>query len=224
VERNHLKGTAGTCDICLAGPGTYRAADNVLLAGGIPGILTGPVTLLPVPAMVEQYVLPASALVQATIWNNEVRDHLRKPVGVGIRFTALGLNAPNVAGSVVADVHHNTLVNNNFAVIVEAGFPVANTNLRGDINLTLGDNSWANSCQNDVLVSFSRHTTGLGLQNAPYLRNSNYTIALNQDADWIDVWYSDPTGFGNSLTVDGQPIANGSRVAYDAAKVCAPLG
>ena len=224
VERNFLIGTGGSCDICLAGPGAYRATNNRLLAGGISGFLIGPVTLLPVPEMVEQYVLPTTAQVSASVLDNEVRNHLRKPVGVGVRVTAIGLNAPDVVGSVIAPVFYNTLAYNNFAIIVEAGFPVANTTLKGDIDLTLEDNAIAYSCQQTMLVSFSRHITGLGLQNAPYIRNSSYNLRLNYDVYWDEVWYADPDGLGNSLTVNGGPIANGSRAAYDAAKVCPPVG
>jgi hypothetical protein len=221
VDGNYLGGGGGTCDICLAGPGDYEAADNHLNAGGIPGILISPATLLPVPPAVEQYVLPAAASVTAAITNNEVRDHLRKPVGVGLRVAALGTGAPNVAGSAVVVFTGNTLVNNNFGVIVEAGFPVANTGLKSDLDVTLSGNSFSQMCQNNVLVSLARHTTGLGLQNGPYLRNSNYTLKLG-GIPWADVWYSNPAGFGNTLTVDGQVVPYGSHVAYDATRPCAP--
>jgi hypothetical protein len=30
------------------------------------------------------------------------------------------------------------------------------------------------------------------------------------------VWYGHPAGFGNTLLVDGTPIANGNRQFYDA--------
>jgi hypothetical protein len=38
VMQNELGGTQGTCDICLSGPGSFRAIGNQLAAGGIPGI------------------------------------------------------------------------------------------------------------------------------------------------------------------------------------------
>ena len=98
---------------------------------------------------------------------------------------------------------------------------VANTLLKGDVSLSLLDNAMLKSCQNDVLVSFSRHTTGLGLQNAPYLKNSTFSFDFT-DAEWAGVWYSDPAGLGNSLFVGGNLIPNGSRVAYDATRVCPP--
>jgi len=226
VDRNHLGSggalvsAGGTCDICLAGPGEYEAEGNRLLAGGIPGILVTPAAGLRVPAGVEDYVLPASARVNATLVNNEVRDHQRVPVGVGIRVGAVGVGAPNVAGLSHVEARDNELVNNRFAMIVEAAFPLANTLRKGDIELTLHGNVLSASCQNDFLVSLARHTTGLGITAMPYLLNSNYTLNLGGDIAWDDVWYSHPAGFGNTLTVDGTVIPNGSRNAYDATRIC----
>ena len=62
VERNHLSGNGGSCDVCLAGPGDFTARDNrVLGRGGVPGITVTAPVLFPVPAMIEQYTLPATA-------------------------------------------------------------------------------------------------------------------------------------------------------------------
>ena len=228
IDHNHfgnggaLPNVGGTCDLCLAGPGDYGAEGNRFLAGGIPGILVTPAAGLRVPVGVEAYVLPTSATVSATLVNNEVRDHQRLPVGVGIRVGAVGVGAPNVAGLARVDARDNVLVNNRFAMIVEAAFPMLNTLRKGDIELTLHGNTFLASCQNNFLVSFSRHTTGLGLPNAnaPYLLNSNYSLTLGGDIAWGDIWYSHPAGFGNTFTVDGAVIPNGSWNAYDATRTC----
>jgi len=226
VDHNHLGNggalplVGGTCDICLAGPGEYGAEGNRMLAGGIPGILVVPTTGLKVPAGVEDYVLPLSATVNATLVNNEVRDHQRLPVGVGIRVGAIGVGAPSVAGLAHVEAYNNVLVNNRFAMIVDASFPMPNTLRKGDIELTLHGNVFSASCQNNFLVSLARHTTGLGLANTPYLLNSSYTLNLGGDIAWDDVWYSHPPGFGNTLTVDGTVIPNGSRNAYDTTRTC----
>jgi hypothetical protein len=113
-------------------------------------------------------------------------------------------------------------VNNRFAMMVEAAFPMPNTLRKGDIELTLHGNVLSESCQNNFLVSFSRHRTALGLNTDPYLLNSSYTLSLGGNIAWDDVWYSHPAGFGNTLTVDGVVIPNGSRVAYDGARTCTP--
>lgn len=221
VEKNYVVGHGNTCDICLAGPGDYAARDNHLEGpGGIPGILVVPATLIPVPSIVEQYVLPSASKVTAKITNNEVRNHRAKPVGVGLRVAAIGVGAPTVSGTSNVVIVGNNLVNNTFGMIFEAGFPVASGSLKGDISVAIVGNTISQSCQNDLFVSFSRHTTGLGLSNLPYLRNTNYVLALGSDVDWSKAWYAHPAGLGNSLIVSDVTIANGTRQSYDAAKVC----
>jgi len=225
VEHNYISG-GGVCDMCLAGPGTYTAIGNRILAGGIDGILMQPIVSFPLPAGIEPYVLPASASLTASIVNNEVRDHLQKPAGVGIRLATIGFGTPDVPTSAKLDVRDNQLTNNTFGIQVEAGFPLANTALRGDADVTLRGNVISKSCQKDLLVAFTRHATALGAAQLtrPYVRNSTYNLSLGGDVKWEDAWYSDPAGFGNTLTVDGVTMSNGARVAYDATKVCAPLG
>ncbi len=221
VERNYLSGRGNTCDICLAGPGEYIARDNRLAGpGGIPGIVSVPATLIPVPSMVEQWTLPAAATVTATITNNEVRNHLARPVGVGIRLGAMGIGAPTVVSTSKVTVTGNTLVNNTFGMLIEAAFPVASGSLRGDIEATTSGNTILQSCQNILLVSFSRHTTGLGLTNQPYLRNSTYNLKFGSDISWDNAWYANPAGFGNTLMVNDAAIASGTKQSYDGSKSC----
>jgi hypothetical protein len=225
VEHNFISGGAA-CDMCLAGPGNYTATGNRILAGGIDGILIQPVVQFPLPPGLEAYSLPSSASVTAAIVNNDIRDHLQKPAGVGVRLATIGFGAQNVPTSAKLDVRDNQLINNFFGMQVEAGFPLANTVLRGDADVTLKGNTISKSCQKDLLVVFTRHSTALGAGQLtrPYVRNSTYNLVLGGDVKWEDVWYSDPAGFGNTLTVDGVTMANGARLAYDPAKVCLPLG
>ncbi len=223
VERNHLSGLGGSCDVCLAGPGDYAARDNRILGkGGIPGITVTAPVLLPVPEVIEQYTLPATALTTAALVNNEVMGHLAKPVGVGLRVEAIGVGAPNVAGNTKVTMTGNTLVGNTWGIIVHAAFPVAGTALRGDVSLTTSGNTISGSCQNDLFVSLTRHVTALGISQLtlPYSLNSTYTLALGSDLSWDKAWFAHPAGFGNSLIVNGQTMPNGSRNAYDATRVC----
>ncbi len=214
VLENHLSGTAGTCDVCLAGPGRYRAAGNRLLAGGIPGLGTSGVVGLPVPAGVEPFALPATAETWAEIVNNSVQDHRRVPVGVGVRVDAVGVRAPNVQNLIHATIRDNRIENNRFGIIVHAAFPVAGTLLRSDVDVTLGGNEIVGSCQAKLLVSLSRHTTALGLSNNPWLRNSTFRLDLAGNLPWDEAWYGHPAGFGNTLIVDGAEIPNGTRQFY----------
>jgi hypothetical protein len=223
VDRNFLPGVGGSCDICLAGPGDYQATNNRLTAGGIPGILIVAATLVPVDTLIEQHELPDASTVAATVTNNEVRNHLYQPVGAGLRVGAVGVGAPNVVGTAHVVAHDNLFDNNTFGVLVEAAFPVVGTALKSDIDLALGGNTISQSCQHDLLVAFSRHTTVLGLSDYPYLHNSHYTLSLGGDLQWADAWYGHPSGYGNTLVVDGDTIPNGARSAYDPDKICDPV-
>lgn len=216
LEQNHLSGTRA-CDVCLAGPGSYRAVGNRLLKGGLPGIVVAGFVDLPLPSVVEPLEVPVEAETWAEILNNEVRDHGRAPVGVGIRVDALGNGAPDVRNKVHAVIRDNLLVNNRFGMIVHAAFPVNDTARKGDVDVTLGGNVFEKSCQARLLVSLSRHTTALGLSGSPYLLDSTFQLDLGGDIEWDAVWYSHPDGFGNRLIVDGQLMPNGSRHFYDAA-------
>ncbi len=220
VNRNHLSGRGGGCDLCLAGPGNYEATNNRFLLGGTVGILVLPTVILPVPATVQQWVLPTTATVNALLVNNEVRNHQAVPVGVGFRIGAVGVGASNVAGTTRVVARDNLLADNRFGLIVEAGFQLVGTPRRGDVDLTLQNNTFANSCHSHVLVALSRHSTALGINAIPPLLNSNYTIALGGNIAWSDVWFNHPAGLGNTLTVDDAVIATGSHLAYDPAKVC----
>jgi len=81
-------------------------------------------------------------------------------------------------------VRGNTLLNNTFALFVEAAFPVQNTALKGDVHHRLENNVIAQSCEADLLLSFTRHTAALGLNVRPYLRNSVYELDLGGNLPW----------------------------------------
>ena len=218
VSQNYLGGIAGTgsCDICLAGPGSFMAVGNRLLAGGIPGIVASGVVSLAVPAGVEPLAIPATAETWAEIRNNEVRDHLRVPEGTGIRVDAVGTGAPNVHNTVHAIIQDNLVVNNRFGMLVHGGFPVIGTDRMSDVDVTYGSNVIRESCQAKLLVALARHQTVLGLNVSPFLLNSTFRIELGGDLGWSEAWFGHDAGYGNTLVVDGQTIANGNRQFYSA--------
>ena len=223
VERNYASGRGSSCDVCIAGPGDYVVSDNRLIGGGIPGIIILPAVVLSVPASIEQYTLPEAATVTALVRNNEVRGHVRKPVGVGLRVAAVGVGAQTVAGTARVTLADNDLIGNTFGIIVEAAFlsQTDPTRRRGDIELTTTGNRISGSCQHDVLVAMSNSQTALGIQNGAYLINSTYTLSLGPDIPWSDVWYAHAAGTGNTLTVNGQAQPNGIVHAYDPTRSCA---
>jgi len=130
---------------------------------GIPGITASGFVSLPVPNGVEPLAIPATAETWAVIRNNEVRDHLRTPVGVGIRVEAVGTGAPNVHNTIHAIIQDNLVANNRFGFIVHGGFPVAGTDRTSNVDVTYGGNTIQQSCQAKLLVALSRHQTVLGL-------------------------------------------------------------
>lgn len=222
VERIFSSGRGSSCDICAAGPGEYVVRDSRLIGGGIPGVLILPAVVLSLPASIEQYTLPATSTVTALVENNEVRGHLNKPVGVGLRVGAIGVGAQTVAGTSRVTFARNNLVGNTFGIIVEAAFlsQTDPTRRRGDIELTTTGNTFSGNCQNDVLVAMSNSQTGLGIQSGAFLVNSTYTLSLGSDISWDNVWYAHAAGTGNTMTVNGQAVQYGGANAYDASRSC----
>jgi hypothetical protein len=221
IERNYLTGRGGSCALCVFGPGDYEVISNrqTGFANRL-GVLVFPTIFAAVPPGVEQLELGATALVTVTVRNNDLRDHQEVPFGMGLRVAAIGPGAPNVVGTARVVAEGNDLSDNRFAIVAESGFPVVNTPLHGDIELTLRGNTMNSSCETAVLLSLNAQPTAVGLQAQASSRNSAYTISLGEDIAWKDVWYSHPAGAGNSLSVNGETIANGSRVAYDKVKSC----
>lgn len=215
---NHLAGTAVNCDVCLAGPGSYQAVGNRLLAGAIPGILVAGSVGLAAPSQVEPLAIPTTAVTSAQLVNNSISDHNRTPVGSGIRLDALGSGAPNVQTTIHASIVSNLLVNNRFGIIIHAGMTNGSTVLRGDMDATLSGNAVQQSCETDLLVTFTRGNTSIGLATNPYLRNSTFRLTMIGDPMWSEAWFDDPSGLGNKLFVNGLQVQNGARQFYD------PLG
>jgi hypothetical protein len=207
VKANHVSGS-GQCDVCIAGPGNYRVADNRILAGATHGIFASPAIDS------DPSIAPTSEIV-ADIVNNEVRDHRQQPISAGIRIGTVGLGAPDVHGTSHITVRDNLLANNNFGLLIDALFPQPDTELRGDVDLTTSGNVVRQSCQADLLVTFARHTTALGITGGIYLRKSTYRLTLGGDLPFGDAWFSNPGGLGNTLLVDGHAIGHITRQFFD---------
>jgi hypothetical protein len=142
---------------------------------------------------VEPYVAPPFADVTATIANNDVRGHVRKPIGFSLRVLSVGPGTPDVPQSAHVVVRDNDFIGNTFALVFDAGFPVANTLLQGNLEVALRGN---------------------------VLRHSSILMDTGGDFEWGDAWFSHPADLGNTLVVDGAEIPHGAQVAYDAARSC----
>jgi hypothetical protein len=227
IERNQARRLGFNCSFCLSGPGDYEVADNRLVEGGLGGIYLAAIgdfafSLGAHPvAPVEPYVFPATAAMRAIVVNNDIRGHVRQPIGFAVRMPAVGLGALNVPQSMQIALRDNDFVHNTFALIVDAGFPAANSPVGAEVDVSLDGNGFAASCQNDLLVAFTRHTSALGLPPNPInVHNSTYRVELGGDLNWSDAWYSQTAGFGNTLVVNGVVVPPGSHVAYDPTRPC----
>lgn len=216
IDRNVLTGKGGSCAMCIFGPGDYQVTSNrqVGLTGRL-AVLVFPTIFTAVPPNVEQLTLAATSLVTATVSNNEFRDHQEVPFGIGVRVAAIGPGAPDVVGTAQVVVQDNDLSSNRFGVVAEAGFVVANTARRGSIDLTLKGNTITGSCEVGLLVAFNSQSAAVGIAAGLPTQNASYTLNLGGNIAWTDAWYSHPAAMGNTLMVDGQPVATGSRAAYD---------
>jgi hypothetical protein len=169
---------------------------------------------------VDADALPISATVRALLRNNEVRGHLRLPIGFAVRVLGIGPGTATVPQDTHVVLEDNELIGNTFGLIVDAGFPAAGTLRRGDVEVTLRGNVIRGSCQRNLLVAFTRHTGALGLTTNPYLIGSSYRLTLGPDLPWSEAWFRHPAGFGNTLVVDGATIAPGAVTAYDPLAPC----
>ena len=207
VERNYAKGLGAGCGFCFAGPGEFQVASNTLVDGIRVGMLFIPVTLVPVSAGIVQYTPKASESITATVTNNSVTDHTRHAAGFATAVRILATGVPGVLHSTKVDLGDNDLLRNSFGLMIDGGSRGAN--LRGDAVVTLNGNTIAQSCRRDLLVSFASPNRALGQNTTdPYSVNSAYTLSLGGSVSSARTWYDHPTGYGNTLIVDGSPIGN----------------
>jgi hypothetical protein len=226
VERNYAYRLGANCSICMAGPGDYEVLDNRLLEGSLGGIYVAAVGEVvfslganPVAAA-EPYVASASPAITAIVENNDIRNHVSQPIGFAVRVLALGSIPVAVTQSTQVSLRDNDFTHNTFGLIVDAGFPVAGSQIGAEVDVSLDGNAFSASCQKDLLVAFTRHRAALGLGINPFAHNASYRLDLGSDLAWTDAWYSHPPGFGNTLVVGGSIVPPGTQVAYDPARPC----
>ncbi len=231
VRENYARRLGTACGFCIAGPGTYAVAGNRILDGGFVGLFLAPVAVLPNFPMtlnpsgivITPYVAPAMAADTAVVSNNDISGHVRqaKGFGTGVRLVTFTSNkAGTTAQSGVVTLTNNTLYKNNFAVSVDANTPVPATGtppvspvVPGNIDVSLSGNAVGPSCRNNLLVSFTRISRTLTNTTESFLANSRYSLQLGGDAPWSSAWFDHPSGYGNTLTVDGTSRPNGKRTS-----------
>ena len=180
-------------------------------------------TLNPSGRVIAPCVAPAAAADTAVVMNNDISGHVRqaKGFGTGIRLlTFFSKDAGTTVQSGMISLDGNTLYKNNFALSVDANTPVPPTGMPpvspvvpANIQVTLSGNAVGPSCRNNLLVSFTRISHTLTNTTESYLANSGYSLSLGGNIPWSSAWYDHPTGYGNTLTVDGTVVANGKRTS-----------
>jgi hypothetical protein len=232
VNQNYARRLGTTCGFCFAGPGNYAITGNRILDGGFVGLFLAPVivlpnfpmTLNPTGIVVAPYAVPLPAAADtAVVSNNDISGHVRQArgFGIGIRLvTFTSKDALGTAQSGLITLSGNTLYKNNFALSVDAntpvpapGSPAVSPAVPGNIDVSLSGNAVGPSCRNNLLVSFTRISHTLTNTTESYLANSRYSLLLGGDIAWSTAWYDHPTGYGNTLTVDAAPVANGKRTS-----------
>lgn len=212
INANYL--TSGACALCLAGPGSYTVTANRIVGGGEDAIFVNGMILIPPPVDVEPYDPPKLASTFADIGNNDVRNYQNPPVGAGIRLGSFGPNGSGVETTIHGRIHDNLVVDNEFGMIFEAGFPDEGSPLKGDMDVVLGNDVFSGNCEANVYIAFARHVTGLLADGGQYLRKTTRRLDLGNDIRFEDLWYANPPGLGNKLFVNGRRIANGIRTFY----------
>lgn len=225
IDGNYARGLGALCGFCLTGPGHFEVTRNRLIDGGFVGIFLAPVAVLPSFPMgmndpsivVAPFVAPPVAAETAVVVNNEVRDHVRQPrgVGTGIWLVTFSANAEGGQQSSHVTLSSNTLLHNNFALVVDANTPPTSPAAAGNVTLSIADNDIGPSCRNNLLVSFTRFSRSIGVppSSESFLHNTAYKLTLNGNTSWSDAWYDHPDGIGNTLEVDGSLIASGKRTS-----------
>ena len=230
VEQNYARRLGNTCGFCIAGPGSYTVSGNRILDGGFVGLFLAPVAVLPNFPMVlnpsgivvAPYSAPTDAADTATVSNNDISGHVRtNGFGIGIRLlTFTSKDALNTAQSGLIRLDGNRLYRNDLALSVDANTPLPAPNMPpvsptvpGNIDVVLRGNALGPSCRNNLLVSFTRFSHTLSNTTQSFLTNSTYTLSLGGDTLWSNAWYDNPSGYNNTLRVDGDVQLNGKRTS-----------
>lgn len=227
VENNYARWLGNVCGFCIAGPGNYQLTGNRLLDGGFVGLYLAPIAVRanfpmgtnPSTIVVPAYETPLAVADTAMVSNNDFSNHMHQAMGlgIGIRLVTFIKEAANSTQSGRIRLTGNTLLHNTFALSIDANTPLGATSpaVPGSIDVALSQNAVGPSCRNNLLVSFTRisHTLLTPPTTQAYLSNSTYALSLGGDTSWSNAWYDNPSGYGNTLSVDGIVQSYGTRTS-----------
>ncbi len=118
----------------------------------------------------DKLPLPEAAL-SAVVCGNDLSNNSdpgQVNLGLGLRVFAISMGASATSGSVTATICNNRIRNNNFGVMMDAGFARRAQNFipdprlyTGTFHLTFEDNEIAGNIRTPALISFTRFSSSL---------------------------------------------------------------
>ncbi len=161
---------------------------------------------------------------------NDLSNTNRSPLfSTGFRCFTFGPTRPldQPSANVVVNVHGNTIKNNSFGVVIDAGFPrrlrpdgTPTVPLQGTFRGNFENNDVSDNIQTPALITFTRNTAALvpsELNRFKYLHDSTFELTYTGgqlDGYWFDHPFVDPfdgTVLNNTLTVNGVTIPPPAR-------------
>lgn len=182
---------------------------------------------------------PSGTSLSAVVCGNDLSDNRasNQVQGFGLRFFVIG--GPSLtSGSITATIRNNRIRNNNFGVVIDAGFPYRAQNsipnprqYTGTYHLTFEDNDIGGNKRTPALITFTRSTASLepSQLDGPcgtafgcfkYLQDSIFDITYTTgelDGFWFDHPAIEPIDgriLENVLRINGDEIPNGRFIPF----------
>ena len=229
IEENLIMGVG--CGSCISAgnqdaPANYSFLRNRSVENVFGGVLVAGSSYDGVhnPALLP--VAPGTTFdsVAAVISGNDLSDNNHDPnLSFGIRLFAIdsGIPAAQSAGNLTVSVTNNTITNNSFGVVIDAGFPFrADQRLwTASFRTTFSGNTISGSNRAQALITFTRNSAAIFPAELKtgfkYLQDSTFTIS-DPGGDLNGYWFDHPSMdpidgrfLNNTLRVNGVTIPNG---------------
>jgi hypothetical protein len=180
--------TGAVCGMCLGGGNSASPSVVDIRGNRVVANRTGGLFLNGSGTDVQEF----ADQLDATVENNDLSDNTAGNMGFGLRIFIIrrdpGLPVDNQStGYVRATVSNNRMANNQFGLILDAGFPYRRFNgvcdprtYTGGIDITLKNNTITGNTKKPALITFTRSTATLNTTQLPlwqYLHGSTFTVS-----------------------------------------------
>jgi hypothetical protein len=216
IEENFITGNG--CGACLSAgnalePASYSFVRNRSVKNAFSGLVIVGSSYDGVqhPALVPIEQGEIFDSITAVIDANDLSGNKRAPnFTSGLRFFAFTPTVPQgqSTGSIQATVTNNTITNNSFGVVIDAGFPWRDDPRvwAANFNIVFSRNTVSVSKKAQALITFTRFTTSLDskeLNVFKYLTNSLFSIS-DFDNSLSGYWFDNPL----TDPISGLPLQN----------------